>query len=223
MLNCLAVGVGGFIGSICRYLVGLIPLKDQSGFPYKTLAINIVGAFVLGLLSAYAAKNPNASPRLMLMLKVGVCGGFTTFSTFAYESTTLFSSGKSSMLGTKYFDDVIYIFAALKKDASIEEHLNYKDKFLQPDVFQWESKGNLSDSERYNLTHWTKACLFVRKMDTEDGIVLPFTYVGTGTMTHLRETGNNTGTLLFDILMDHELPDYLQYDFGLPKQNTNKN
>jgi len=127
------------------------------------------------------------------------------------------------MLGTKYFDDVIYIFAALKKDASIEEHLNYKDKFLQPDVFQWESKGNLSDSERYNLTHWTKACLFVRKMDTEDGIVLPFTYVGTGTMTHLRETGNNTGTLLFDILMDHELPDYLQYDFGLPKQNTNKN
>ena len=97
MLNCLAVGVGGFIGSICRYLVGLIPLKDQSGFPYKTLAINIVGAFVLGLLSAYAAKNPNASPRLMLMLKVGVCGGFTTFSTFAYESTTLFSSGKSSM------------------------------------------------------------------------------------------------------------------------------
>lgn len=97
MLNCLAVGIGGFIGSVCRYLVGLIPLKDQSGFPYKTLAINIVGAFVLGLLSAYAAKNPNASPRLMLMLKVGVCGGFTTFSTFAYESTTLFSSGKSSM------------------------------------------------------------------------------------------------------------------------------
>lgn len=97
MLNCLAVGIGGFLGSICRYLVGLIPLKDQSGFPYKTLAINIVGAFVLGLLSAYAAKNPNTSPRLMLMLKVGVCGGFTTFSTFAYESTTLFNNGKSTM------------------------------------------------------------------------------------------------------------------------------
>ena len=127
------------------------------------------------------------------------------------------------MLGTKYFDDVVYIFAALKKDASIEEHLNYKDKFLQPDVFQWESKGNLSTSDRYNLTHWTKACLFVRKMETEDGLVLPFTYVGMGTMTNCRETGNSTGTLLFDILMDQELPDYLQYDFGLPKQESTKN
>ncbi len=97
MLNCLFVGIGGFIGSICRYLVGLIPLKENSGFPFKTLCINIVGAFVLGMLSAYAAKNPNANPRLMLLLKVGVCGGFTTFSTFAYESTSLFTSGKSGL------------------------------------------------------------------------------------------------------------------------------
>ena len=97
MLNCLFVGIGGFIGSICRYLVGLIPLKENSGFPFKTLCINIVGAFVLGMLSAYAAKNPNVNLRLMLLLKVGVCGGFTTFSTFAYESTSLFTTGKSGM------------------------------------------------------------------------------------------------------------------------------
>ena len=97
MLICLFVVIGGFIGSICRYLVGLIPLKENSGFPFKTLCINIVGAFVLGMLSAYAAKNPNVNPRLMLLLKVGVCGGFTTFSTFAYESTSLFTTGKSAM------------------------------------------------------------------------------------------------------------------------------
>ncbi len=60
-------------------------------------------------------------------------------------------------------------------------------------------------------------------METEDGLVLPFTYVGMGTMTNCRETGNSTGTLLFDILMDQELPDYLQYDFGLPKQESTKN
>jgi CrcB protein len=96
MVNCLVVGIGGFIGSVCRYLVGLIPLNDKSGFPYKTLAINILGAFVLGCISAYAAKNPGTSPRLILMLKVGVCGGFTTFSTFAYESSTLFSDGRST-------------------------------------------------------------------------------------------------------------------------------
>lgn len=97
MLNCLFVGLGGFLGSVCRYLVGLIPLKDNSGFPYKTLCINILGAFVLGLISAYAAKNPNVNQRMILFLKVGVCGGFTTFSTFAYESSSLFTNGKSSL------------------------------------------------------------------------------------------------------------------------------
>jgi len=107
MLNCLFVGIGGFIGSICRYLVGLIPLKENSSFPFKTLCINIVGAFVLGLLSAYAAKNPNVNPRVMLLLKVGVCGGFTTFSTFAYESTSLFTTGKSTMALTYILISVI--------------------------------------------------------------------------------------------------------------------
>lgn len=107
MLNCLFVGIGGFIGSICRYLVGLIPLKENSSFPFKTLCINIVGAFVLGLLSAYAAKNPNVNPRVMLLLKIGVCGGFTTFSTFAYESTSLFTTGKSTMALTYILISVI--------------------------------------------------------------------------------------------------------------------
>ncbi|NLH64280.1 MAG: fluoride efflux transporter CrcB [Erysipelotrichaceae bacterium] len=97
MINCLCVGIGGFLGSVCRYLVGLIPFKEQTAFPFKTFAINIAGAFLLGLLSAYAAKNPNANPRLLLLLKVGVCGGFTTFSTFAYESTSLFTNGRSAI------------------------------------------------------------------------------------------------------------------------------
>ena len=74
MLNCLFVGIGGFIGSICRYLVGLIPLKENSSFPFKTLCINIVGAFVLGLLSAYAAKNPNVNPSAFTSILRRCCG-----------------------------------------------------------------------------------------------------------------------------------------------------
>ena len=97
MMDCIAVGFGGMIGSILRYLAGKIPVSSTSGFPYQTMAINIAGAFVLGLISAWAAKNPDVSPRLVLMLKVGVCGGFTTFSTFAYESNTLFSGGKTGL------------------------------------------------------------------------------------------------------------------------------
>ena len=97
MMDCIAVGFGGMIGSILRYLAGKIPVSSASGFPYKTMTINIAGAFVLGLISAWAAKNQEVSPRLVLMLKVGVCGGFTTFSTFAYESNTLSTGGKTGL------------------------------------------------------------------------------------------------------------------------------
>ncbi|HOO27611.1 MAG TPA: fluoride efflux transporter CrcB [Lachnospiraceae bacterium] len=94
MINCLFAGIGGFIGTVCRYLIGLIPLEHSSGFPFKTLMINITGAFLIGLITAAAAKNKALSPQLVTMLKVGICGGFTTFSTFAYETTDLIHSGK---------------------------------------------------------------------------------------------------------------------------------
>ena len=84
MINCIMVGIGGFIGSVCRYLIGLLPIEASSGFPIKTLAINVVGSFCIGLIAALAAKNEGMNPHVVLLLKVGVCGGFTTFSTFAY-------------------------------------------------------------------------------------------------------------------------------------------
>lgn len=95
MLNCLYVGIGGFVGSVLRYLVGLIPANPSNGFPVKTLIINVLGAFALGLIAALAAKNSSLNPQLVLMLKVGLCGGFTTFSTFAYEATSLMQNGQS--------------------------------------------------------------------------------------------------------------------------------
>ncbi len=97
MLNCLLVGIGGFIGTVCRYLIGLLPLEPESGFPVKTLAINISGAFLIGIITALAAKNKSISPQLILMLKVGICGGFTTFSTFAYETADLMQNGRTGV------------------------------------------------------------------------------------------------------------------------------
>ena len=89
MAECLFVGIGGFIGSVCRYLIGLIPLSPSNGFPVKTLVINVAGAFAIGLIAAAAAKNADISPRIVLLLKTGICGGFTTFSTFALEISDL--------------------------------------------------------------------------------------------------------------------------------------
>ena len=93
MAECLFVGIGGFIGSVCRYLIGLIPLSPSNGFPVKTLVINVAGAFAIGLIAAAAAKNADMSPRIVLLLKTGICGGFTTFSTFALEISDMLRGG----------------------------------------------------------------------------------------------------------------------------------
>lgn len=93
MLNCLVVALGGGIGACLRYLIGLIPLKEPFTFPVKTLFINLLGCFLIGLIAAIAAKTTSLSPRTVLFIKTGLCGGFTTFSTFALETETLLKTG----------------------------------------------------------------------------------------------------------------------------------
>ena len=94
MSSFLSVALGGAIGSVARYLIGLIKINDSATFPYKTLAINIIGSFLIGVIVALTTKKGNMNPDTVLFLKVGICGGFTTFSTFALESTELLQSGR---------------------------------------------------------------------------------------------------------------------------------
>lgn len=95
MLNCLAAGEGGAPGAILRCLIGLLPVKMQSGFPIKTFLINIEGSFLIGIAAALAARR-ELGPRAVLFLRVGICGGFTTFSSFALETQDLLTAGKST-------------------------------------------------------------------------------------------------------------------------------
>ena len=103
MLDCLAVALGGAAGSFLRYLIGLIPVKEQFLFPIKTFAINVLGSFIIGLFTALALKSSNLNPRLVLFLKVGICGGFTTFSTFALESSNLLKNGHTRIAALYMF------------------------------------------------------------------------------------------------------------------------
>ena len=93
MINCLLIGIGGFIGSVFRYWMGFLPVRLESGFPVATLLINVIGAAVIGLIAALAAKSSSLNEHLVLFLKVGLCGGFTTFSTFSLETTALIQNG----------------------------------------------------------------------------------------------------------------------------------
>lgn len=96
MIKCIVVGAGGFIGAVCRYLIGLIPVNENLAFPVKTFAINILGSFIIGLIAGLALKNNALNPRVVLFLKVGICGGFTTFSSFALETGDLIKGGNTA-------------------------------------------------------------------------------------------------------------------------------
>ena len=129
-----------------------------------------------------------------------------------------------NQVGTYYYGKEVIIFASLKKDLGEEDRLNYNDKFLEPALFQWESMANVSASDVEKQQNSDRAYLFIRKVSAENGIVLPFIYVGTGKMTNPRKQvkfdkakGKDVVTYLYDIVMENELPDYLQYDFGLTK------
>ncbi len=96
MRTCLLVGAGGFLGSVARYLISLIPMAGGTGFPLNTFIINIVGSFVIGALAGLAAKYAGLPAEWMAFLRAGICGGFTTFSTFALEVTNLLGTGRTS-------------------------------------------------------------------------------------------------------------------------------
>lgn len=95
-LDCLFVALGGAVGSVSRYLLGKLPVRT-AGFPVITLGINVIGAFLIGLIVAAVGKHSGWDPRLVLFLKVGFCGGFTTFSTFSLETVQLFQSGRTGL------------------------------------------------------------------------------------------------------------------------------
>ncbi|MDB5197559.1 MAG: putative fluoride ion transporter CrcB [Flaviaesturariibacter sp.] len=91
MSQLLLVGFGGAAGSILRYLCQR-PLNTD-GFPYGTLAVNIVGCLIIGILWAFFSRT-NVQETTRLLLMTGFCGGFTTFSAFTYEGVQMLTQGR---------------------------------------------------------------------------------------------------------------------------------
>lgn len=93
--NLILVAAGGGIGAVIRYWLFFL-VKNQP-FPYATFVINIVGSFALGLIIAWSLKVENFPEGAKLFLTVGICGGFTTFSTFSLENLLLLQEGKYNL------------------------------------------------------------------------------------------------------------------------------
>ena len=105
--NVMLVGLGGFLGSISRYVtVRALDSKLNAIFPYGTLAVNILGSFVLGIVYVMATGKTGMTENTRLFLGAGFCGGFTTFSAFVFENFTML---EQKMVGTS----LLYIVASV--------------------------------------------------------------------------------------------------------------
>ncbi|MCP1846577.1 MULTISPECIES: fluoride efflux transporter CrcB [Bradyrhizobium] len=96
-----AVAIGGSLGSVARYLVAIGAGRlVGTDFPWGTLVINIVGSFLIGAFAEAFALSWNASQAMRVFLTVGICGGFTTFSTFSLDAIVLMQRGELWSAGT---------------------------------------------------------------------------------------------------------------------------
>jgi CrcB protein len=111
----LIIGAGGFLGSVARYLSQqaiskIIPVI----FPFGTLAVNVVGCFLVGIIYGLAERTTAITPEWRFFLATGFCGGFTTFSTFSYEAYNLIREGQYIYLSLYITMSVIVgIFATI--------------------------------------------------------------------------------------------------------------
>jgi fluoride exporter len=107
MIKLLVIGFGGFLGSILRYVVGKsVDVRMNASFPWGTLTVNVIGSFIIGFVYMLAMRKVGITENWRLFLGAGFCGGFTTFSAFAWENVSLLDQ---KLIGTS----LIYIVSSV--------------------------------------------------------------------------------------------------------------
>lgn len=106
MKQALLVFLGGGVGSVARYILSKWLNNLETSIPYGTLLSNIFGSLLIGVVLGYFAKTSNVSETQTLLFATGFCGGFTTFSTFAYENQVFLKNGD-------YFSFITYTLGSL--------------------------------------------------------------------------------------------------------------
>lgn len=119
------------------------------------------------------------------------------------------------MSGVHYINNELCLFINLNKDMQKEARLKYQDYFINKNILHWESQTNttLTNSKGKALLTAKEAHLFVRKISKEDGIEQPFIYIGKGKLTNPTDSNKNPKTLLFDIILEHNIPSEFETDF----------
>ena len=113
IVNFVIISVGAIVGANLRYLLSRYAAKALGPvFPYGTLLINILGSFIVGWFMIWTSERVLADPRWRLLLVIGFCGGFTTFSSFAFESMAYFEQGQWRLMATNIVANNLLCLAA---------------------------------------------------------------------------------------------------------------
>ncbi len=149
--------------------------------------------------------------------------GFGLFKPYSMEQILMMARQSATRYyrGTLFAaDSVTYIFASLKKGLDDDHHLNYKDTFIDDQTFQWESETSttMTNATGRKVKNTKVAHLFIRREKTENGMTLPYIYIGTGKFKNIRPSDNPKNTLLVDITLDEKIPENLHYDFQIEKE-----
>jgi fluoride exporter len=103
LLDFLAISLGAVVGANLRYWMSRSALRWLGPvFPYGTLTINVLGSFVLGFFLAWTTERAMVDPRWRLLVAVGFCGGYTTFSSYAYETMAFFEQGQWTLMAANF-------------------------------------------------------------------------------------------------------------------------
>lgn len=113
MKHLFLIFIGGGFGSVLRFVIAKALNQSVSTFPFGTLLVNVLGSFIIGLLMSYFAKNELISENYSSLLAIGFCGGFTTFSSFAYENQILLKSGDFTSFALYSIGSIVLGFLAV--------------------------------------------------------------------------------------------------------------
>ena len=103
VLDFLAISVGAIVGANLRYWMSRSAVRWLGPvFPYGTLSINVLGSFVLGFFLVWTSERVLVDPRWRLLIAVGFCGGYTTFSSYAYETMAFFEQGQWTLMAANF-------------------------------------------------------------------------------------------------------------------------
>lgn len=113
MEKIVMAGLGGFIGSAARYWMSNLTYRFWGqDFPYGTLVVNVLGCLLIGFLMTFFEERFLVNPNLRIFLTIGILGGFTTFSTFSFETVALLKEGSYLMGGGNIFLSVLSCLGA---------------------------------------------------------------------------------------------------------------